>query len=279
MPIKWVINGYYRSGTTIIFYVVKKSHPELLHLYEPLTPHIVEVVKGHPIGSVARLHGLEGIFDDYHKLPNLEELFKRHRGMDFILPFSLIEVKEFLDEIHKLPYDILIQPNNAHFILKDLKEEYGCKTVHIIRDPADCWASHFPHIQNSVTPNTPATLGHPKDVGAFWLYPTFNRLYKVFKFFMEEKGITKDSKDIDKFMITWYLCNKYAIEQADYVFRIEDIAKNPSIMIPKIDKKYYNLLDLKKLVSANDKLRKWIYDKYATEIDEIMVMPYEEQYS
>jgi len=258
MPIRWVVNGYYRSGTTILFYVIKKSHPELLHLYEPLTPNMIEAVKGHPIGSVVKLHGLEGIYDDYHKLVNLEELFKRHRRMDFILPLSLVEVKEFLDEIHSLSQDILIQPNNAHFILKDLKEEYECEIVHIIRDPADCWASHFPRIERLVTPDTPAYRGHPSDLGAFWLYPTFNKLYREYEDYLSKLGISSKSKDIDKFLACWYLCNKTAICYADYVFNIEDVARNPEIMKPKIDGKYYTMLDYGRLKIANSYLRYWI---------------------
>ncbi|RLC75467.1 MAG: hypothetical protein DRJ03_30220, partial [Chloroflexi bacterium] len=200
-----------------MFYLVRKSHPKMLHLYEPLTPNAVEAIKGHPPGSVAKLHGLEGLYDDYYKIPNLDELLNKHRRMDFILPFSLEEVKVFLDEIHKLPYDVLIQPNNAHFILGELKKEYGCKVVHLVRHPADCWASHFPGMQSQVTPDTPATEGHPPSIGAFWLYPTFDRLYEHFGDYLDCKGIHPNSKDIDKFLACWYLSNFHARKHADYV--------------------------------------------------------------
>jgi len=258
MPIRWVVNGYYRSGTTILFYVIKKSRPEMLHLYEPLLPILVEAVKGHPVGSVVELHGLEGIFDDYYKIPDLDSLFKLHKGMKFNMPLSIEEVVDYLDKIDSLEYDILIQPNNAHFILGELRELYDCKVVHIVRNPADCWASHFPGMERWVTPDTPAYRGHPSNIGAFWLYLTFDRLYGECGDYLNELGISNRSKDVDKFLACWYLCNKTAISNADYVFNIEDVVRNPEIMKPEIDERYYGMLDYSKLKTANSYLRYWV---------------------
>ncbi len=47
--LKFVFNGYYRSGTTLIYRIMELSNPEALVLYEPLNPRLP--VRDHGRGS------------------------------------------------------------------------------------------------------------------------------------------------------------------------------------------------------------------------------------
>ncbi len=60
--IKFVFNGYYKSGSTRMWWVLKRSNPEMLHICEPLTPDWLKLKDS----IYSHLHGLP-IWEDYHR--------------------------------------------------------------------------------------------------------------------------------------------------------------------------------------------------------------------
>ena len=145
MAIKFVMNGWFRSGTTILWKVMKESNPKLLHFYEPFS---LAYHKSRKIfyGDVyanreklrrrsIKLHGFYP-YEDYEKNGLYEKcLMMCEERYDPIVSRYDESVREYLDFFHTLGQDCTLQPNRCHFILKEIQKDFGCNVLHIIRNP------------------------------------------------------------------------------------------------------------------------------------------------
>ena len=75
--IKFVLNAFPRTGSTILYYMMKKGNPNAIHLYEPLHDKLFLLIKEE--GSA--FHKVESLWDGYQKLPKktLLEMQMKHR--------------------------------------------------------------------------------------------------------------------------------------------------------------------------------------------------------
>jgi len=149
MTIRLVFNGYYRSGTSIMWWIIKRSNPEMLHLYEPLAPKWLEKLKNYKKEGYHFDSPLP-IWEDYYR-PEFQKIkdeyirawlnIKKRYIMD-ILPRDIREVAPLLDILENISTNVVLQPNRFHLILKDVSEHYNLRFIHIIRNPIDIWFSH-----------------------------------------------------------------------------------------------------------------------------------------
>jgi len=199
--IKFILNGYFRSGTTIMWYIFKQQHPELVCLYEPLNPALPKYVREN-IGKIDPLHNLV-LFDDYLKLPNLDEVISKHRGDEFFLVDRFEVVKDYLDAIHR-SVDTMLQPNRMHFIMSDVVKRYKCKAVQLVRHPADVYMDIL-----NICGENPGAFG----------------MDRYYDYLLNKYGI--EAKDhLEMFLIVWTFCNYEATKDGNVeVWKFEDCVK------------------------------------------------------
>ena len=147
MVLKFVINGYYRTGTTIIARILKLSNPELLYFHEPTSSIIINDIQRFR----DQPHGLHGfpIYEDYLKLGEVLRRFFSyiHRPYDFVLQPS--ECVRILSFFHSLPHNCFVKCNQLHLVLDVVAEAFKVPVIHIIRDPVEVLFDHvYPEYQN-----------------------------------------------------------------------------------------------------------------------------------
>jgi len=136
MSIRWIVNGYFRSGTTLLWDLCRKALPENgLALYEPLHPDLPTYASNAGCGPDP-LHGKD-LWTDYKRIPReqLRQVFACHPNRDRAVAWSQNALWDYLDRYHELPYPILLQTNRLHYELAEAGARYGAKVVHIMRHP------------------------------------------------------------------------------------------------------------------------------------------------
>jgi len=267
--ISLVFNGYYRSGTTIMWWIMRESNPNMLHVYEPLSPDVSLDVPGN-------LHGVgigKAIVEEYRRLPKLDEFRKIREKTNLTLPFELDQVKGVMDFLHDLDLPVIVQPNNFHFVLKDISRKYGCKVIHIIRNPVDTWIASTcldPATTHLLTPKTMifhklawvglrttprislSILAMSRINKGYYLEEEFELIRNRFKC----KNLVKDF--LDKRLIVWAVCNYMAWRQVraskhGMIVYYEDIVRDPEYWFEEME----NFSGVK--FSNTGKLKLYIY--------------------
>ena len=138
MPIKMVLNGFYRSGTTALWDAVRRRFTETAVLYEPLNSHLRKILhKPKRLKQVNTLHNLP-VWMEYLRLePGVRERFrKKHPGV-LTADTAFSEISSALDVLHECGQDVFIQSNRLQFFLERMADRYGSEIIIMIRNPVD----------------------------------------------------------------------------------------------------------------------------------------------
>lgn len=129
-----VLNGYYRSGTTIWQRIVKESNPDVIDLHEPTGSATgIELRCGY-----RNIHGWD-FYGGYGRLPEetlreflnrWDEVFTDSKG----ILTSWSDAKYLLEPFHDCEEKIFIKSNQLHLLLDRVRRHFNCWTVHIVRD-------------------------------------------------------------------------------------------------------------------------------------------------
>lgn len=289
MTIKAILNGYYRSGTTILWWIMRLSNLDKPVLYEPTSPILLDHLREWKYGQINGLHNLP-IFDGYFMLDNacLEDFKRNQRGEDVYL--SPGDAFRTLDPLHRCSQDMIIKSCQLHFILNEVAERYGCNYIHVIRHPAEVFVSSLrKEYRNDKTLKAiyDCRLIDDEIDSAFWLSSIYEKA-------SSKLGLHVRNNDyVGKFIIAWTFCNLEAVKQArkskrGKILYFEQIALNPSrnfIEIAehlgiKMHEAYAGLLNPNRVYQAPEWFRKAIWDKIGKlglidEVGKILVRGYE----
>ena len=144
MTIKIVVNGYYRSGTTLVWSILKKSlSNDYICFFEPLQEEIAVSIQREKKEKKKDALLKNFLWQEYLSLgeENLHKLLRNHPNVSEYGIFNELSLKCYFDIINKLSKPILLQPNRLHFFLDFFKSEYNPKIVHVIRNPLDVYLS------------------------------------------------------------------------------------------------------------------------------------------
>jgi len=143
MSIKLIVNGFFRSGTTIFWEIINRSNVGVQSFYEPFHPNLEKLIVDSRDGEVNSLHGLN-LWDAYCKLnPTVLQSvlsLNPNRGKHSF-PDDDKAILQYLDLYHSFDFDVVLQPNRLHFKLDLVAETYGSKIIHIVRNPLCVWES------------------------------------------------------------------------------------------------------------------------------------------
>lgn len=250
MSIKLVVNGYFRSGTTLVWELLKEHTNNYIVFYEPLHPSLPRSVTRENI--LQKKHSIGNIFvwKEYQNLNDneLKKLFLNHPNLEKSGIENEIVFKNYFDILNHLNFDVALQPNRAHMFLDVFIQEYNAKVIHIIRHPLDVLMSiekRFYMSKNKLKEFIKKyflksiylhhTFEFDKDYN--WLLKHVGDLYHVQDHGMlASLGFKKNISYFEKFVIVWILYNYYAMI---------DIKKNGGLLQP------YELFYLNKEESVN----------------------------
>jgi len=258
MPIRLVFAGHYRSGSTAIFEIMRRTlykwNKNAIVLYEPFHPELPDKLKNWEIGKKDVLHGLN-LWDDYFKLKDreLEDLISLHPGKTVYE--SINEVREYLDYIHSLPYDIYLQPNRSHYFALDMRIRYRCKYLHTYRNPIVTWFDYLPpEVRNNKQLFKRVSLREDYDdysTHAFYLPDEYEMISKRF-------DADVASNVLQRFYVVWLYNNYYAYISSDATVYFRSLVLNPLKIAMRInnivghklfDNESLSILDVNKEIS------------------------------
>ncbi|WP_179344634.1 sulfotransferase domain-containing protein [Winogradskyella ursingii] len=142
MPIKLIVNGYYRSGTTFFWGLLKSSILENYKVfYEPLNPYLAQFINKEK-GKKSDLHNVE-LWNEYINLgeTELKLLLLRHPNKDNKGINGFVQLLDYINQFNNQEEEICLQTNRLHFHLDIIKKQFNNKNVHIIRHPLDVYNS------------------------------------------------------------------------------------------------------------------------------------------
>lgn len=277
MPLKAILNGYYRSGTTIMWWILRLSNLDKPVLYELTSPVLLDFLRKWEYGKIDGLHNLP-IFDGYFMLPKLclNSFMANQRGEDVYLSHE--NAFRTLDPLHNCNREIIIKTCQLHLIINKVANKYGCNYVHLVRHPADVFYSHLGKEYRKDTRLMAICQLKVKDEmvdGAFWM----KSIYEKASEHLNVK--VKDNDYIGKFVVAWIFCNYNALKQVERSKRglmidFRRIAVDPHKSFAeladhlgvKMDVRYCMLLDPSKVSHAPF----WLRAKMSDKISELGLM-------
>lgn len=146
MGFKYVFNGYFRSGTTLIWSILQKSNPDYKVFYEPLHFRLVQNINNfrEKNGNFKTdpLHD-KALWKEY--VQEGEKFIKKLKDNKCLekdlYPASKEELFKYIDIYEGLEKKLILQTNRLHFHLKSIAQRYEPKIFHIIRNPIDVYDS------------------------------------------------------------------------------------------------------------------------------------------
>lgn len=144
MPIKLIVNGYYRSGTTFFWDLLKNNFlDDYTVYYEPLNPHIAQYINQEKVEDrAAKLHNKK-LWIEYNELDlgTRKKLFLRHPNTNDYGIETTDSLISYLNVFNQEEKNICLQTNRLHFHISEIKNEFGAKNIHLIRHPLDVYNS------------------------------------------------------------------------------------------------------------------------------------------
>ncbi len=143
MPVKSIINGFFRSGTTLLWKLIRDSSYDSICLYEPDHPFLAYHLKNYEIHKkMDPLHKLP-VWEDYFKLdmPSRQKICLENPFTKDKFAPSPSSINDYVNKIDKLDEKIILQTNRFHFALGEIKTNKKIKKIHIVRNPYDVFKS------------------------------------------------------------------------------------------------------------------------------------------
>jgi len=274
VPLVFILNGYFRSGTTLLYKIIKESNKDKLVFYEPLHNDLFRLLKKHKIGVVDKVHKIN-LWDEYliQGKDFIEKLKRYHPNINQIFPFDAEKVVKYLNVFHELKQDVILQPNRLHFVIEKVVKHYALPFVHMIRNPLDVYLSiintyrkkrhkivvFFADLLRKVN-LLPLQKAFALDQGLDLIYKFYSKpsVWGDFSFrvrhFNDIFGI---------FLSNWTLSNYFAIKQLEkcngFLLKYEDFVNNPV--------EYFESLERFSHIRFDKKLASTVSNKFTRKYD------------
>ena len=259
--IELVMNAFPRTGSTILWRMVKEARPDALHLYEPLHDKLFILLDDEGDKSSV-LHGVP-LWQDYFKVDRktVHEMRLKHRDCTNLL--RLQDIQRYLDVVDAIPERLILQPNRMHFILRDLAQRYDCKVLHLTRGPADCFLGFVEIFEMFGSALTKDYNWWIDNICGFVTF--FKNQYESMVMKFNAPLVTGF---LDKWVVVWAYQNYYAVDQADgkdvMAVSLEDITDGAGVQ--KIEdftglKLKTDIIDKKRVYLADDAFKEIVDER------------------
>ncbi|MFM9986434.1 MAG: sulfotransferase domain-containing protein [Flavobacteriales bacterium] len=155
MPVKYIINGYFRSGTTMLYDAVRKAVGEDgFSFYEPCYPKLGLVIRDEQSHkAINPLHGKK-VWHEYLRLDEneLKDILRNHPNTRGEGIANDRDFMAYINQYNALPNAVFLQTNRYHFFLDIFFKEYNAQVVHVVRNPIHVFESIYNSYFQSVSP-------------------------------------------------------------------------------------------------------------------------------
>jgi len=258
-----VINGYYRSGTTFMQRLCRKSNPNFIVLCEPTQHEIIDHIMANGCNNYNLLHGWD-VFKDYCRLPRAvkHKFIRRHFEVfdndkkQWGVMTSAGSVRHLLQPLHDCEQPIVVKSTQLQLFLDDIKEWYGCWVLHLDRSVENIVADHLTYSTLTTTDEAKKLLLSDKESLSFYADLVFENLTRCFGV---DKSIARHNLDKLVFNI---LATKKAVngQKGVVVIDFDDFIANPYQHLDKlpfkVDESLLRLIDPHK----SNPRPKWLVD-------------------
>jgi len=251
MPLKFILNGYFRSGTTLLYKIIKQSNPEKLIFYEPLHNDLFLYLSNHKIGQMDRVHHI-CLWDEYLLQGSefIDRLREKHPCINEPFPIDASKVISYLDIFHNLQAQVVLQPNRMHFVLGKIARYYNVPCVHIIRNPLDTYLDIINTYRQKRSKGIIFIADTLRGLGLLPLKKAF-AMDKGLEFIFKYYGKPSKWEDISFkikhwndslgiFLVNWTMCNYIAIKQLQkcngYLLVYEQLVNDPLETLTYLEK-------------------------------------------
>ncbi len=224
--IKFILNGSFRSGTTVLWKIMRESNPDMYVFWEPLNNELFLEIHREQNMKLCEHGGYVTTEYITHGEDFLKSLRQTHPLIgEGVFTFKANEVIDYLKIFESLGKPVILQPNRMHFIISNISKTFDCKVAHLIRHPLDVF--------NSVMFSSPKLKYLQKTFGVN-LY--LLRLLKASnQFFLNEQcnfilhyfGLLPNKPNnkylhpkrylLERFLLAWTISNWYAVAGIDSV--------------------------------------------------------------
>lgn len=225
MSIKLLVNGFFRSGTTIVWKIFRDSNPGIVSFYEPCHEEIMS-----RLDSFAKepftdtLHNVS-VWDEYFEVAGLIDQIRQNHpntGKGNIFPCEARDVVNYAKVYDALDGDVILQTNRWALFMEDIHKALGTPIMHITRNPLDVYRSmqNVYFTQGSLAKNLIKKnfKNHfaKKAFGILNMYEYVSRRFSRPARKRRTKLETEfNSVAFDMFFIVWSISNYYAIKAMD----------------------------------------------------------------
>ncbi|MFK7779650.1 MAG: sulfotransferase domain-containing protein [Candidatus Gracilibacteria bacterium] len=260
MALKLIVNGYFRSGTSIVWKILKDSNNDYTVFYEPCHEALFDLVSDYEKSSNKKntLHGMD-IWEEYTKNPDFfNKLRFIHPNILKPVPVNYSKIKNYVNAFNELDENTILQTNRWHLFLDFLGKDFDCEIIHIIRNPIDVYNSIInkafeknQYIKKIIYKNRSFNINiWYQELSKFYPELYQNRLYNskynlLFPFEM--------------FIVVWVLTNYYALLKLNKrnIIIYEKLLYSPDEYKKKIEKLGFKF-EYKKILKENKKeIEKW----------------------
>lgn len=192
-----IFNGFFRSGTTLAYKILKDSNCSKNVFYEPLNRNLQTLCR---LENISDFHNAD-LWSSYDNVS--DAVIQNNPGTQKILQHDLNNVKEYFRSLASGEISIF-QTNRLHLLIGQfgVLEDYKC--VHLIRNPLDVFESFMDGISRR----------HQKKVilsYAAQAYYSLNRnpfeLNEMCYELMETTTKSCSLNIYEKFLLCWVKCN------------------------------------------------------------------------
>lgn len=240
-----IINGYYRSGTTLMQRLYKESYPNHFVLSEPTQHEIIDHALANGCFNTNTLHGWK-IFEDYCKLPRKikHDFIRRHfevfdydKAQHGIMT-SYGAVRYLLTPFIEAEVPIVVKSTQLHLFLDNLARDFNCWILHLFRDTARNIADHFNITDLSETGKARKILFSNEPWNNFYANLVFENLTKALKL-----DTSRVENNLDKLVLSIETINRIVREQAEkndtikivnFDHLVADFIRNPQNVMNKL---------------------------------------------
>jgi len=268
--IKCIFNGYFRSGTTLIYKCIVNSGVDAAVFYEPFHENLLKNIY---FGYSKKIHNLEDLFEPYksidiRQIKNLSNSNKRKR-IDRIFwwkdKYNLYKNKKKIEIIEKifnnLKSDVILQTNRYHLNY----ESINAKIFHIIRNPIDVKNSLIRLRSNNrrnIRKIFYDLMGNFIPININFITKRKNNYWHSIEYIEEINKIHNLKLNLkkiynsgpDSIIISWVLCNYFALKSLkdkENIIIYEELITEPDNIIKNVYKKCSLILDKAVIKSSN----------------------------
>jgi len=229
-----VFNGYFRSGTTLFWNILRLSNPDADVFYEPFHTELFVHLSLRQENPLDPLHQLP-VFNTYFKYPDfISKLRKYFPNYDQPFPLHPDLTFKYLNLFNELPNKVILQANRLHFLYDEISTNFpNCKIIHIIRHPLDIYLSIITIHKKYYSHLSLGQVFYTDDIFR-WIYSRFGL-----------PKLTDSRRDLifndflAKILSCWIIANYHAllITQDNYnilVIRYEDLITKKEIVSQKV---------------------------------------------